>query len=138
MEIIQTLFSKFVNYETISYLVAGVATTILSIAVFAVCHRKCKMGTILSNIISWIAAVSFAFVVNKIFVFRSPSWELALVFKEAAGFVSARLRTQGFDVVFVYITVDKLHWNDLIAKTASNVVVMIVNYIASKLFIFAS
>lgn len=137
MELIQTLIAKFVNYETISYLVVGVLTTVISIAVFALCYRKCKMSTILSNVISWVVAVSFAYVANKIFVFQSPSWELAVVTKEIVGFVSARLLTLGFDVAFVYITVDKLHWNDLISKFASNVVVMIVNYIASKLFIFA-
>ena len=56
--------------------------------------------------------------------------------KELAAFVSARLLTLGFDVAFVYVAVDKLHWNDILSKTASNVVVMVVNYIASKLFIF--
>lgn len=134
---IQDLLSKFINYETISYLIVGILTTVLSIVVFAICHRKMKMGTILSNIISWIIAVAFAFIANKIFVFRSPSWALAVVSKELIGFVSARLLTLGFDVAFVYVTVDKLHWNDILSKFTSNVVVMIVNYIASKLFIFA-
>lgn len=137
MELLQTLIAKFINYETISYLVVGVLTTIISIGVFAACHRHLKMSTVLSNVISWVAAVAFAFVANKIFVFRSPSWEVAVVVKELAGFVSARLLTLGFDVAFVYVTVDKLHWNDILSKTLSNVVVMVVNYIASKLFIFA-
>lgn len=137
MELIHTLISKFINYETISYLIVGILTTVISIGVFTACHRKLKMNTVLSNVISWVVAVAFAYVANKIFVFRSPSWELAVVAKEVISFVSARLLTLGFDVIFVYITVDRLHWNDLISKTASNVVVMIVNYIASKLFIFA-
>ena len=137
MELIQTLFAKFVNYETISYLVVGVLTTILSIAVFAGCYRKLKMSTVMSNIISWVIAVAFAYVANKIFVFQSPSWEMAVVVKELIGFVSARLLTLGFDIAFIYITVDKLHWNDIICKIGSNVVVMIINYVASKLFIFA-
>ena len=137
MELIQTLFAKFVNYETISYLVVGVLTTILSIAVFAGCYRKLKMSTVMSNIISWVIAVAFAYVANKIFVFQSPSWEMAVVVKELIGFVSARLLTLGFDIAFIYITVDKLHWNDILCKIGSNVVVMIVNYVASKLFIFA-
>ncbi len=137
MELIQTLFAKFVNYETISYLVVGVLTTVISIAVFAGCYRKLKMSTVLSNIISWVIAVAFAYVANKIFVFQSPSWELAVVMKEIVGFVSARLLTLGFDIAFIYITVDKLHWNDILCKIGSNVVVMIVNYVASKLFIFA-
>ena len=137
MEMLQTLFAKFVNYETISYLIVGVLTTVVSIAVFAACHRRLKFGTVLSNIISWIAAVAFAYVGNKIFVFQSPSWALAVIVPEILGFVSARLLTLGFDVVFVYITVEKLHWNDIVSKTCSNVVVMIVNYIASILFIFA-
>ena len=137
MEMLQTLFAKFVNYETISYLIVGVLTTVVSIAVFAACHRRLEFGTVLSNIISWIAAVAFAYVGNKIFVFQSPSWALAVIVPELLGFVSARLLTLGFDVVFVYITVEKLHWNDIVSKTCSNVVVMIVNYIASKLFIFA-
>lgn len=137
MELFQTLFSRFVNYETISYLIVGVLTTVISIGVFGLCHRSLHMNTVLSNVISWIVAVAFAFFANKIFVFRSASWELAVVIREAVAFVSARLLTLGFDIVFVYITVDRLHWNDLISKTASNVVVMIVNYVASKLFIFA-
>ena len=137
MEMLQTLFAKFINYETISYLIVGVLTTVVSIGVFAACHRKLKFGTVLSNIISWIAAVAFAYVGNKIFVFQSPSWALSVIVPEILGFVSARLLTLGFDVVFVYITVEKLHWNDIVSKTTSNVVVMIVNYIASKLFIFA-
>jgi len=137
MELIQTLFAKFVNYETISYLVVGVLTTVISIAVFAGCYRKLKMSTVVSNIISWVIAVAFAYVANKIFVFQSPSWEMAVVIKEIIGFVSARLLTLGFDIAFIYITVDKLHWNDILCKIGSNVVVMIVNYVASKLFIFA-
>ena len=136
MELIQTLFAKFVNYETISYLVVGVLTTVISIAVFAGCYRKLKMSTVVSNIISWIIAVAFAYVANKIFVFQSPSWEMAVVIKEIIGFVSARLLTLGFDIAFIYITVDKLHWNDILCTIGSNVVVMIVNYVASKLFIF--
>lgn len=132
-----SLLSKLINYETISYLIVGVLTTVISIAVFAICHRRFKRGTVFSNIVSWVIAVAFAFVANKIFVFQSPSWSMAVVIKELAGFVSARLLTLGFDVAFVYVTVDRLHWNDILSKTASNVVVMIVNYIASKLFIFA-
>lgn len=137
MEMLQNLFAKVINYETISYLIVGVLTTVISIAVFALCYRKIKFGTVISNIISWVAAVTFAYVANKIFVFQSPSWALAVIIPEIVGFVSARLLTLGFDVVFVYVTVEKLHWNDIVSKTASNVVVMIVNYIASKLFIFA-
>ena len=137
MELIQTLFAKFVNYKTISYLIVGVLPTIISIASFAACYRKLKWSTVVSNVISWVLAVSFAYVANKIFVFQSPSWELAVVMKEVVGFVSARLLTLGFDIAFIYITVDKLHWNDILCKIGSNVVVMIVNYVASKLFIFA-
>ncbi len=133
---IANLMSKFINYETISYLIVGIITSIISIAVFAGCRRKLKLGTVVSNIISWILAVAFAFIANKIFVFRSPSWALAVVFKELTGFISARLLTLGFDVAFVYVTVDKMRWNDILCKVASNVVVTIVNYIASKLFIF--
>lgn len=137
MELIQTLFAKFVNYETISYLIVGVLTTVISIGTFAICYRKLKWSTVVSNIISWIVAVSFAYVANKVFVFQSPSWEMAVITKEIIGFVSARLLTLGFDIAFIYITVDKLHWNDILCKIGSNVVIIIVNYVASKLFIFA-
>ena len=137
MELIQTLFAKFVNYETISYLIVGVLTTVISIGTFALCYRKLKWSTVISNIISWIVAVSFAYVANKIFVFQSPSWEMAVITKEIIGFVSARLLTLGFDIAFIYITVDKLRWNDILCKIGSNVVIIIVNYVASKLFIFA-
>ncbi len=136
METIQTILQALVNYETISYVIVGVLTTVISIAVFAVCHRRLKYGTVPSNIISWIIAVAFSFVANKIFVFQSASWAFSVVFRELVSFVSARLVTLLFDVTFVYITVDRMKWNDILSKFCSNVVVMILNYLASKLLIF--
>ena len=136
MELIQTLFAKFVNYETISYLVVGVLTTILSIAVFAGCYRKLKMSTVMSNIISWVIAVAFAYLTNKPFVFKSHDWSAKVVVPELAKFIGCRIGSGVLETAIIFVTVDCLHWNGNLIKLLTSVLVVVMNYIASKLLVF--
>ena len=76
------LIKKVINKETISYVVFGVLTTVINIVVFNLCEYI--MDYKVANVIAWIAAVAFAFVTNKLYVFESKSWEIKLVGKEAA------------------------------------------------------
>ena len=71
-------FSKFFNYEFISYLVVGVLTTVVNYVIFWICSYLLDMSTVPANTIAFIIAVTFAYVANKIFVFDSPSWSLPL------------------------------------------------------------
>ena len=132
------IFGKFVNYEFITYIIAGVLTTLLNYAVYFLVRLAFPgdFGTVIANAVAWTAAVLFAFVVNKIFVFDSPSWDRKTLLREFFPFIAARLLSLGFDMLFVYVTVELLHWNEPLMKILSNVFVLLMNYIASKFIIF--
>ena len=129
-------YQKYINEETISYLFWGVMTTILNIACFNICYYALHLSTTVSNVTAWIVAVIFAFFVNKIFVFRSKEWGLKNLSYEFWTFIAGRLLSLGFETAFMYLTVDVLHFEAFIMKLFASVVVMIMNYITSKLFSF--
>lgn len=130
--------SRFLTYEMIMYIICGVLTTIVNYVVYFLMPRFGENGLdiILAEIVSWIAAVLFAFVTNKIFVFESPDFHARVLFRELVPFILARLISLGFDTLFVYVTVAVLHLNEPLFKLLSNVFVLIANYIASKFIIF--
>ena len=131
------LLSFYNKYKSIIlYLIFGGLTTLVNFAAFWLCERIIGLGTAPSTIIAWIAAVLFAFVTNKIFVFESKTKSPIKVLKELLGFVLARLISGGLDLGIMLLGVDVLHIDSLIVKIVSNVFVVILNYIASKLIIF--
>lgn len=132
------LIALFLKYkELISYVFWGGMTTVVSYLVYIPCARFFHIDETISNIISWILSVAFAFVVNKVFVFESKSWERKLVFREAWQFVSARLVSFLLcDVAIFTFLVKVCHFNDLLVKLFTNVLVIVLNYIFSKLVIF--
>lgn len=139
----EQLINLIFNRETISYLVFGVLTTVVAIASYEVIKRLVSRGKKPSPLViniatvgSWILAVAFAFVTNKLFVFQSESLEMAVVISEAVKFVGARLLSLGFEIVWMNITVSVLKWNDSFCKVAAQFVIVVLNYIFSKLFIF--
>lgn len=132
---LESLMKKLLNRETITYLIAGVLTTILNIVVFKGCNLI-GIQYLVSNVIAWVVAVLFAFVVNKLYVFQSKSWAYGIVRKEFVAFISCRLLSLAFDMAFMLITVSYFHMNEDLAKILSNFFVVVMNYVASKLFIF--
>ena len=84
------LVKKFCNRETISYLIFGILTTIVNQVTFEIC-KFMGVNYVVSTIIAWILAVSFAYITNKLFVFESKSWETSLILKEISSFVACRL-----------------------------------------------
>lgn len=130
------LVRRLVNRETISYVFWGVMTTIVNWVVNFVAYDILHISTMPSTVISWLAAVIFAFFVNKLFVFCSKSWQPAVVWKEFLPFISCRILSGFFDVAFMVVTVDHLGMMNGIAKILSNFFVMIANYFASKFLIF--
>lgn len=140
---IETFFKAVVNRETISYLIFGVLTTVVSIVSYEVVKRLLARGKEpapliinISTVASWILAVAFAFVTNKLFVFQSMSMDTGVLFKEIISFVGARLLSLGFEVVWMNVTTVVLKWNDSFCKIAAQFVIVVLNYIFSKLFIF--
>ena len=131
-------FSKLVNYETISYILCGAATTVVNYVVYFLIRAFIpeNWGILVAQLVAWIAAVIFAYVVNKIFVFDSPGWDFKTVLREFIPFLTARILSFGFDTAFVYVTVGFFKWNEPLMKILSNVFVLIANYFASKFIVF--
>ena len=124
--------------EVISYLIFGVLTTVISIVVFHVCYESARLSSLISNIISWIISVSFAYVTNRLFVFSERAKGQKAVTGEAGRFFSSRIGTLVIESVLIMITVDLLGFNGTVMKICSNVIVVILNYVFSKLFVFRS
>ena len=118
------------------YGIFGVLTTIVNLVVYNLCYYKAGINNTNSNIIAWILAVAFAYITNKLWVFDSKSWKMSVLRREVTAFVSCRLATGIMDLVIMYICVDILGWHAMLMKLASNVLVIILNYIFSKLIIF--
>ena len=83
------IWEKCVNYETVSYLICGFLTTAVDFAVYTVL-RHVDIGVGISQALSWMAAVLFAYVVNKLIVFRNYNMSSSYLVKEARAFVAAR------------------------------------------------
>ncbi len=122
--------------EVILYLVFGGLTTLVNIVSYAVFARVLNMDTVAGTSGAWLVSVIFAYITNKIFVFESRTDTFALLVKECVSFFGCRLATGIMDVAVMYLSVDLLHFNDIVMKIVSNVFVVILNYIFSKLFIF--
>ena len=132
------VLGKLFNYEMISYILCGAATTVVNYVVYFIVRVffPADYGILVAQVISWIAAVLFAYVVNKVFVFDSPNWDRKTLLREFLPFLTARLLSFGFDTLFVYVTVGILRWNEPLMKILSNVFVLVANYFASKFIIF--
>ena len=123
--------------ELFFYAVFGVGATVINIVSYRVLANTFgKKYFLIANIIAWILAFIFAFITNKLFVFESKSWEAQIAMKEFVGFLSARLATGILDTVLMWFFVSVISLDDTLSKVIINILVIIINYIASKFFIF--
>lgn len=122
--------------EVILYLFFGVCTTLVNIISYFVLRQLCGAGITASTVISWILSVLFAYITNKVFVFESKTTTLKELTVEFTAFVSGRLFTGFLDLVIMLVFVEVLGFNEAVMKILSNVVVVVLNYILSKLWIF--
>ena len=134
--LINKLIEKFFTREVISYLIFGVLTTVVNFVFYWLFTEVFAVYYITSNVIAWVFAVVFAYITNKLFVFESKSWEPAIVFKEVISFGAARIISLLFETGVLALTVEIIGVPELIAKVIAAVFVVIINYVASKLFIF--
>ena len=122
--------------EMILYIFFGGCTTLVNMAAYALCYYPLGVSNLASTLIAWALGVAFAFVTNKLWVFESKSMQRAVLLRELVSFVGCRAATGLLDVAIMYVCVDLLGWNGLLMKALSNIVVIILNFIASKLVIF--
>ena len=120
----------------IFYGVFGIMTTIVNLVVYNLCYYRLGIGNTISNVFAWIFAVTFAYLTNKSLVFESKSWAWDVLKREVPAFVSCRVATGIMDIVIMFICVDIMGWHAMLMKIISNVLVIILNYIFSKLVIF--
>lgn len=131
-------FEKLYNQykDIIPYGIFGMLTTIINIAAYWIMAYPVGLSTMNSTWIAWIAAVLFAYVTNKKWVFHSEVHTGKGLVKEAGFFFLCRLGTGVVDWGFMFVFVDLLYWNDVVVKIVSNIVVIVLNYVASKIVIF--
>lgn len=138
MKNIKNLYIKY--QEIIKYLIFGVLTTIVSLGTYYLCvltflDASKPIQLQIANIISWIVCVTFAYITNKKYVFNKTNKN---IIKESLEFYSSRLATLLIDMSFMFIFVSVLHFNDKIIKIIVQIIIVIANYILSKLIVFKS
>jgi putative flippase GtrA len=131
---LKTLFDAY--KQIILYLLFGVCTTVINTICYWLLYEVLTLRNITSTVLAWLAAVIFAFITNKRFVFESKRTNTQERINEIVSFFGCRLLTGILDVVIMAVAVDMLQWNGLLWKLISNIIVTIINYIASKFWIF--
>lgn len=133
MDFIKNLLLKYKG--VILYLVFGVLTTVINVITYHICYAMMHISNLSSTVIAWVVAVAFAYVTNKIFVFESKKKNQEAI-KEAINFFACRIGTGVIEIGIMYVFVDVLLFNGTIMKLFTNVIVIIINYIASKFLVF--
>lgn len=131
---IRNLYLKY--KEVINYLIFGGLTTVVSLLTFYIFNKPFGLNEHISNIISWLFAVAFAYITNKKFVFESKSENNKALVKEIGSFYGARLLTLGIEELVLLVGVNVLHVDAMIVKLFAQFIVIVSNYFLSKLFIF--
>lgn len=157
------LIDKLFTREIITYVIFGVLTTVVNLVTFYITKKifisigwdgvfnavftsagSEKILALLgkgtdyldATVIAWVVAVIFAFITNKLIVFESKSWKPSVAGKEFAAFIGARIFSLLVELLFMFVTVTLLSINEFIAKIFVQIIVVILNYVFSKLLIF--
>lgn len=124
------------HWEIVSYLLFGVLTTLVNYAVYLPLYNLAGLSATVSNVIAWVAAVAFAFLTNKPWVFGSHDWRLRVVLPELGKFLGCRIGSGLAETAILFLAVDLLAWNGNLWKVLTSVLVVILNYVGSKLLVF--
>lgn len=143
---------KLLNRETILYIIFGVATTVVNYLVFHLLYNVLwdQSRSLIANAAAFVAAVIFAFVVNKLFVFESKSWSTQTLKREIPSFLAARIGSFGIEEAGLFLAEKVLKLGGVVAVTVGSLsldwitvikvllafVVVALNYVFCKLFIF--
>jgi putative flippase GtrA len=131
---IKDLYTKY--KEFIAYAFWGVCTTLVNTFVYWILANPFSLAVTPSTVIAWFIAVLFAYLTNRKWVFHSQAHTKSEIAKEIISFYGCRIATGIVDWLCMFIFVELLHFNDLIIKIAANILVILLNYIASKIIIF--
>ena len=127
---------KIINTQTILYVIFGILTTIVNLISYYFFSNIISINYLISNMISWIISVLFAYITNKFYVFNSKDTSKDIIIKEFIKFVNCRLTSGVIEMILLFLLVDIIKVNDVISKLVIGVIVVILNFIFSKLFVF--
>lgn len=137
------LFDSFKNYlekrhlwEVFTYLFFGGLTTVVNFVVYFIARDLLGLSMVIANSFAWLLSVIFAFVTNKVWVFHSQTEGLGELLSELGKFIFYRGLSYVLDMATMILLIDLLHMGDFFAKLITQVLVIIANYLFSKLFIF--
>ena len=133
LRIFETFYKK--NKSVLLYLFFGGLTTIVSVGTFVWSVNVLNLNELLGNIISWIFAVTFAYVTNRIWVFHSVA-KGKQILTEALSFYAGRLTSLGIEEAVIFIFVTLLHFSSFWVKIAAQFIVLVLNYFISKFLVF--
>ena len=134
MEKLKELYKKY--KEILFYLIFGVLTTVVNYILYLLFAKILNVNYMVATVLSQIIAIIFAYVTNKLFVFESKNLTKKELVREIISFFGFRGISLLLDMGFMYLFVDILNLNDAIMKLVSNVLIIIANYVFSKLFVF--
>lgn len=122
--------------EVLLYLFFGGITTLVSIGSYGVCLYTCHIPALVANVISWILAVLTAYITNRIWVFESEAKGSAGIIKEMTAFFGGRLFSLLIEELIILIFINGLKCNAMAVKICAQIVVLILNYVISKFWVF--
>lgn len=128
------LLRKYKNFFVYAFF--GVCTTLVNLFSYRLFYFVLEISNVPATILAWLFAVLFAFITNKLWVFDSKSFAASTCLPELVKFLICRITTGVLDVGIMWFAVDKMMWNAMLWKLISNGIVIVLNYIASKLVIF--
>lgn len=131
---IKQLFIKY--KEMIMYIIIGGCTTVVSLATYFLFHDLLHIHYQVSNILSWICAVLFAYITNKKYVFESKYSGFRNSLMEIGKFLSSRLASLGVEIISMYFFVQVCRLDDGLVKLMNQFIVLVLNYIFSKFWVF--
>lgn len=132
---VKKILKKIATPEIVSYLVFGVLTTLVDWVVYTSMRHE-GIDYRMATVVSWFVSVIFAYVTNKLFVFHNYSFRIKYLMKECMAFFTCRISTGIFNILAMMLLVSGMHMNEYLGKALIAVLVVILNYVGSKLFIF--
>ena len=130
----QPFYKKY--KEQLLYLFFGGCTFLVSIFSYAIVNKGFGINELVANVISWVLAVIFAFFTNRIWVFQSPTEGFISFLRQMLNFFAGRLATLGVEELIILIFITILGWNSMVIKAIAQIIVIILNYVISKIWIF--
>ncbi|MBO5472236.1 MAG: GtrA family protein [Lachnospiraceae bacterium] len=122
--------------EGINYLIFGFLAFVLNYVLYWVFESLMNLHYMAATALSWVLTVVFAYWTNRTFVFKSQNRELQSVGREFISFIGARVATEVLELVLMYVMVDCMHGNEYVAKLIGQTLVILTNYVLSKIWIF--